>query len=626
MKMKRFNHIVAGCVLPFAALCVSCGDFLDVSPDLGLTEEDVFSTYKNFKMYFDNVYGAPDKIDIRTAYPLYFDGHERRWAFVTATDAADCGRYITVQQQVKVCNMSDEMVDYFTFNTGQRPLTVAMFRVIRTANKTLENIDRLTNATEEERNDLIGSAYFVRAYAHFSLCRFHGGMPYLDKSLGADDEWDLPRLSANETYRRAADDFYQAYLYLAKAGKMRRDALPGQAGHLAGEEMDHPNGTAAMALRARALLYAASELNNANGVQDWQDAALACAEAIRIAEEWQFAMLPFSSYKTNFCGSKQTTNEHLFTYSFKSNMRSGVLSGTLCYPQSNYNKGAGICPTQNFVDKYETLWGDPLDTEADRQRAVEAGHYMEQSPYDNRDPRFYNDIVYDGMTNKYCKNGINIHYDPEKKSWPATTISSKSVLFGYTWGTMDGASTGVSNTGYYCGKPWRGDWGGSAGSHYHLDPIIRMSELYLNYAEAVNEAYGPDGTAGDCSLTALDAVNKVRARAGMLGVQDRFTGSRELLRDRIRNERNVELAYEGNHYYYDIRRWKTAPESMGQPLYGMYVEKVDKSAEHPNGRRYERRQIPSNRQCVWRDCMYWFPFPDDEANTMKNFVNNEKWQ
>lgn len=193
MKMKRFNHIVAGCVLPFAALCVSCGDFLDVSPDLGLTEEDVFSTYKNFKMYFDNVYGAPDKIDIRTAYPLYFDGHERRWAFVTATDAADNGRYITVQQQVKVCNMSDEMVDYFTFNTGQRPLTVAMFRVIRTANKTLENIDRLTNATEEERNDLIGSAYFVRAYAHFSLCRFHGGMPYLDKSLGAAEcQRDLP--------------------------------------------------------------------------------------------------------------------------------------------------------------------------------------------------------------------------------------------------------------------------------------------------------------------------------------------------------------------------------------------------------------------------------------------------
>lgn len=627
MNMRRFKHIlVRSLILPSALLCASCGDFLDVSPDLGLTEDEVFGTYKNFKMYFDNVFGAPDKIDIRSAYPLYFDGHERRWAFVTSTDAADCGRYITVQQQVKACNMSDEMVDYFTFNTAQRPLTAAMFKIIRIANKTLENIGMVRDATEEEKNDLIGSAYFVRAYAHFALCRFHGGMPYIDKALGDDDEWDLPRLGANETYRRAAEDFYQAYVYLEKAGKMRRDALPGQAGHLAGEEMDHPNGTAAMALRARCLLYAASPLNNLNGVSDWEDAAEACAQAIEVAEEWQFAMLDFSDYKTNFCGSKSTTNEQLLTYSFKSNMRSTALSGTLCYPQSNYSKGAGICPTQNFVDKYETVWGDPLNTEEDRARAVAAGHWHEQDPYTDRDPRFYNDIVYDGMVNKYCKKGINIYYDPDSKSWPATTISSKSVLFGYTWGTMDGASTGVSNTGYYCGKPWRGDWGGSAGSHYHLDPIIRMSELYLNYAEAVNEAYGPQGTAGDCPLTAVEAVDKVRARAGMPGVLDRFVASAELFRERVRNERNVELAYEGNHYYYDIRRWKTAPESMGQPLYGMYIEKTDVSGEHPKGRSYERRQIPSNRQSVWRDCMYWFPIPDDQAHTMKNFVNNEKWQ
>lgn len=624
--MKKTHKILLQTVLAaLGAFSICSCTFLDVSPELGLTEEDVFSTYKNFKMYFDNAITSSDKIDIRGGYPLYLDGHERRWAYVSSTDAADCGRYITVQQQVKICNMSDDMVNYLTFNTAQRPTTVAMFRIIRIANKTLENIDKLTNATEVERNDLIGSAYFIRAYAHFILCRFHGGMPYLDKSLGADDEWDLARLSANETYRRAADDFYQAYIYLEKAGKMRRDALPGQAGHLSGEEMDHPNGTAALALRARALVYAASPLNNLNGTADWEAAAEACAVAIKVAEQWQFAMLPFSSYQTNFCGSKATTNEHLMTYSFKSNMRTGTLSGILAYPQSNYNKGAGICPTQNFVDKFETAWGDPLETASQRQEAISLGHYADQNPYADRDPRFYSNIVYDGMKNKYCSTGINIYYDPEKKTYPSTTISSNTVLFGYAWGTMDGSAYGVSNTGYYCNKHWRGDWGGSAGSHYHLDPIIRMAELYLNYAEAVNEAYGPQGKAGDCELTALDAVNKVRERAGMPGVLDRFTTDRDSFRERIRNERNVELAFEGNHYYFDIRRWMTAPEAMGQPLYGMYIEKVDKSAEYPNGRKYERRQIPSNRQCVWKDCMYWFPFPDAQANTMKNFVNNEKW-
>ena len=152
-----------------------------------------------------------------------------------------------------------------------------------------------------------------------------------------------------------------------------------------------------------------------------------------------------------------------------------------------------------------------------------------------------------------------------------------------------------------------------------------MAELYLNYAEAVNEAYGPNGSAGGLSLTAIDAVNKVRERAGMPGVLGKFTGDASLLRERIRNERCVELAFEGHHYYDDIRRWKIAPQTMTQPLMGIYVEKVPVSDEYPAGRCYVRQQIPSNRQAKWKDAMYYLPFPTEEANKMQNFVNNELW-
>jgi hypothetical protein len=88
----------------------------------------------------------------------------------------------------------------------------------------------------------------------------------------------------------------------------------------------------------------------------------------------------------------------------------------------------------------------------------------------------------------------------------------------------------------------------------------------------------------------------------------------------------VEVAFESNHYYFDIRRWKEAPVLMNQTLYGMYIEKCTPSATYPNGKMYVRKPLPNNRQCLWRDYMYVLPFPDKQANTMQNFVNNQKWQ
>ena len=98
-----------------------------------------------------------------------------------------------------------------------------------------------------------------------------------------------------------------------------------------------------------------------------------------------------------------------------------------------------------------------------------------------------------------------------------------------------------------------------------------------------------------------------------------------LLRERIRNERCVELAFEGHHYYHDIRRWMIAPQKMTATLTGMYIEKTDVSEQYPKGRIYTRRAIPQNRQSSWKDAMYYIPLPTEEANKMKNFVNNEIW-
>ena len=614
-----------------SALTLGGCSWLDVDPELGLTENDVFSTYKNFKLYFDYVFkneGEINVYNIREGFPLYVDFNSLRFSLVSTTDAADAGRLLRAQQEVKICNLGQQTCNYFSFanaSTGgsaYRPIARAMFKIIRISNRTIENIDKLTNARPAERADLLGQAYFTRGYAHFVLCRFYGGMPYINESQ--KDNWDLERLSANETYRLAAEDLYKAYEYFRDAGKMRRDAVPGAAGHLTAADIDRPGGCAALALRARALMYAASPLNNLGGAKDWEDAAEACALALTEARQWQYELLPLSNYTDNFYG-KETTNELLWNYFHKAKGNQNTRSALLCYPQSWYNNASGTCPTQNFVDKYETIYGDPLNTEEDRAAAVAAGHYQEQNPYEGLDPRFELTILHDRSTTPYVSGRVNIYYDPVSKTYPATSISSVTGQFGIAWGSMDG-SKGYSNTGYYQRKFWRGSRGDKDNSYALVDPLVRLAELYLNYAECVNEAYGPQGKAGGFPMSAVEAVNTVRHRVGMPDVQARFLSDKDAFRPRIQNERCVELAYEGNHYYFDIRRWMTAPEVMSKPLMGMYVESCPVDADHPVGRKYERRRIPDNRQCVWKDCMYWWPFPDEQADKLTVFKNNERWQ
>lgn len=630
--MKNIKDLVRLSAISLTTLFTisSCSSFLDVDPELGLTEEEVFETYANFRSYYDWMYdtnGGNNMEKIHNAFPFYYDLFQRyAFSWYNTTDMSDAGRLGVTQQYFKQGILTQDFLERVTFNGGaadNKPICLTMFTNIRRCNMTIANIDMCKNATEEQINELLGQAYAIRGFAHFALCRMFGGMPYLDHPLMADEEWDIPRLSAHETYLRAAEDLKIGADYLIKAGFVRRNTPE----DLSGANLLHINGAAAMALRARSLLYAASELNNELGIKDWEAAAEAAAEALKVALDAGFTLLTADKYTTNFL-EQITTNETIWGYNYNAKDNHANFRSILAHPQSANANASGVCPTQNFVDRYETKYGDPLFTEEERKVAEEQGHYHPQNPYANLDPRFELTIVHDGSKNPYVTGAINIYYDPVKKTWPVTTNISnvKNVAFGIEWGSKDNAPASYTNTGYYCKKYWHGKYGSKDNTHHHLDPIVRLAELYLNYAEAVNEAYGPTGTAGGMNITALEAINIIRNRIGMPDIQDKFIGSKEALRERIRNERIVELAFEGHHYYYDIRRWKIAPQLMNSTLYGMYIESIAKSADYPVGRKYERRPLPNNRQCLWKDYMYVIPFPDSEAYKMKNFVNNQEWR
>lgn len=606
-------------------LCGSSCSYLDMSPDLGIQEEDIFTSYNNTWQYFQTVYyrefsghAAGSTVRYRNIFmaaPMIMDMNENRYSFYVFTDAADTGRKGGLS--VKKGSFNTTFQQFFCNDAPKgRPLFQVMFEIIRICNKTIANVDRMADATPEQHDDLLGQAHFIRGFAYFTLCCYFGGMPYMTETLGADDEWDLPRLSAYETFVRCAEDFGTAYEYMKAAGTLRRDGLPGTEGNLTGEGTRYPNGVTAKAMQGRALLFAASKLNNRYGESDWRAAAEVCAEAITLAGEWGYSMEPIKNWSNNFTVGPRT-NEQLWAMAHlgKSNGKNGRTSCLLAQPQNNHSKGAGTCPTQNYVDKFETKWGDPLETEDDRRAAVAAGHYDDQNPYANRDPRFDLTVVHDGMKVEGSAGSdvINI-YRKQDGTYPTSKVSKNNRSFG--WPRYTSTTAGHSNTGYYLRKYWDGKYNTS---YLQIDPIIRVAELYLNYAEAVNEYAGPQGTAGGLALTALDAVNKVRERAGMPNVQERFTADRDTFRPRIYNERNVELAYEGHHYFRDSRRWRTCEQSMTQKLYGMDIELVG------GKKKYTRFELEDARQPTWKPCMYYFPLPADEATKMKNFVNNDYW-
>lgn len=298
----------------------------------------------------------------------------------------------------------------------------------------------------------------------------------------------------------------------------------------------------------RALLYSASPLSNpGNDISRWEEAAEANWTALKSALDHGYLLLAKEKYTDNFYGTKYT-NEQLWAYTSGSttNYNNDRVQAFVPYCFSNNAFSSGQCPTQNFVDKFETAGGYPQHPRG-AAAATAAGQYDEQNPYVNRDPRFDVVVIYNQKpVQGYGNASIYVNEDG---SLPSGSLIQK----------RSGSEDGVSETFYYEQKRTGALSNKGVQNLLLTDPIIRLAELYLNYAEAANEAYGPDGQAPGAAMTALEALNTVRSRVGMPAVLDAYTTDRDALRPRIKNERAVELCFEGYHYYCDIRRWKDAP-------------------------------------------------------------------
>ena len=342
--------------------------------------------------------------------------------------------------------------------------------------------------------------------------------------------------------------------------------------------VDAQHSTAAMGLKSRLLLYAASPLytSGTNDVAKWQQAADAAKDIMDLNKFDLVKNLdadPAENYRKLFLSAPGVEDIFFREYS----VTSRAMAMERMNAPNGYGGWGGNCPMQNLVDDYEMMDGTPIDDPA--------SGYDPQDPYVDRDPRFYATILYNGAS--YRGRQIET-FLPGGKDSPAGNEPWNTSPTGYYLRKFLKESVGLDDWNNMGTSPWR---------------YIRFAEILLNYAEAQNEAMGPD-------QSVHDAVNKVRNRAGMPNLPAGLTKAE--MRERIRNERRVELAYE-EHRYFDVRRWMIAEVVENQSARGISITK------NGNGTfTYAPKEALTGKTFATKH--YWFPIPIEEINASNGAI------
>ncbi|PHQ29562.1 RagB/SusD family nutrient uptake outer membrane protein [Leeuwenhoekiella nanhaiensis] len=537
MKKYKVNIVKIG-ILAVLGVFSSCNeDLLDQVPKDSLTEEIVWTDEQGAIQFVNGIYGS---------MPSGFDRNYGGWAkglylLDGTTDDGDVSMQWTHSNQL-------QSGDFLPSNVPWGTTWGDYYRLVRKANAALENLDRLGN--EELRDRLKGESHFLRAFIYHELLRLYGfnedgneptGVPLIDRSLTLEDNLEIPRSTYDEVVDFIIADLDAALTY-----------LPSKSETVAGRATIG----AANALKSRVLLYA----------ERWQAAADA-AEAV-MGTEYSL----YSDYKQIFL--EKNNSEIIFAKKFQypdkhhqTNAGGTQGAGWDVYNTPNTFRGSsdggwgGNLPTQNFVGSYDMIDGEPQES---------SDLYDPQNPFENLDPRFEATVVHDGA--QFRGREIQLYE-----------------------GGLEGQSSAFMTTGYFLRKFHNEDLVIYSQSSDQDWIFIRYAEVLLNYAEAQNEATGPD-------QSVYDAINQIRNRAGM---PDLKTGlSQTEMRERIRNERRIELAFE-EHRFFDIRRWRIAEDLLNGPLMRMTIIKEGDDYTYIK-EPFETRSFPYK--------LYVLPIPQNEID------------
>lgn len=470
------------------------------------------------------------------------------------------------------------------------------YRAIQECNQYLQEFQGLTfdelklNDDYEARmfryRNSFNEVRFLRAYFYFNLVRCYGAVPFFTEMVTTDNVNTLVRTPAQEVFDFIIDECTELATLLPEdytnLGMM--GISPAETGRV--------NSYGALALKARAALYAASPLFNTGNDQElWHRAAQANKELLDACLAGNYRL---GTYAGLWGTTNWQNNEMIFMRRYVNSKDAAGNSSVLeeyNYPIGITGGGSGNCPSQNLVDAYEM--------QATGLGINEAGSgYDPENPYEGRDPRF-------GMT--VVKNG--------DIGWPNYNTAPIQTFYG---GTNGEPISGATPTGYYLKKyldpavDLRAN--STSKSSRHTWITFRLGEFYLNYAEAAFRYLGSaDATSAEFPMSAREAVNVIRSRSDVNMPEFPVGMSNDAFWVKYQNERMVELAFEG-HRFYDLRRWKD-----GDKLKSITEMKLTQNAD---GTITYTRQVVNR---TWDEKMYLFPIPQTEIMKNSNLTQNEGW-
>jgi hypothetical protein len=581
--------MVAGIAsLTFPSCEEAFGDFLEKQPSNELTGEQVFSDWTTGMQFHFDTYNF-----LRNGACRINDSWMDAATDLAATSYANGG----VRTTFNIGNYYGSAGNSELIDTWEH-----YYRGVRKCNMLLARIDSVPKGAdlsdekyETDKLNYKSEARFLRAYFYWELFLRYGAIPVVTEVLDPDGDL-LAGYLTRPTIKAFAVDFVLEELQACEEGLMPYDdgVKPANAGRIS-QPM-------ARALYSRVMLYLASERFSAASGVTWQQAADAAKSFI---DDFGGSYELFTvTEATGTNGVAGYTNAILrTTYEgnnkevifFRNDVRINWPDIQNDTPVGEGGKG-GLCPSQNLVDMYDMEngsspfarydnTGSPVYNGTATPAVNAASGYSDSSPWNNRDPRLAATVLYQGA------------------SWGNGSIN---VIKGQRDNPVGNAN--ATPTGYYLRKyiPENILSAAHSGTSYRNWVIIRYAEILLNYAEAMNELNGPSSEVYEC-------LNKIRHRAGIKGnVEDRndLTSSKENMRNFIRKERTVELAFE-DHRAWDVRRWNVAVEALARPVYGV---EVTSSAY--------ARKVAQTR--VFENKMYLYPIPETEV-WKTNIENNPAW-
>ena len=547
MQIMKIRTIISALVI--ALVSSACSDFLDTSIDRNSTGQTIQTNYSSIWGFGRAFYT-----------PLgYGFGMIDSNIFATASDEA---QQTSAQSNVIYFNkgMLNENVNplftyYRNYYEGIRAANFFLDYVGDGKGEALlaQNRNLVTDKVNYER-DLQSLAWFkaeahvARAYYYAELAKMYGGVPIVESHV--DNGTMIPRSSYDEVID-----------YIVTEIDTYKDSLAIDWTDFKDREGRFTLGVA-LAIKSRALLYAASPLHNPeNDLTKWEAAAAAANELISHPE------LSYSladSYGNFFIGANPLNSPESIYIVRRSQSNSMEKNN---YPIATQGGKSGATPTHNLVAAYEYI-GTPDPS----------------NPYANRDPRLAASVVTNGST------------------WNGRVIDQAEG------GSDDMARANASKTGYYLKKFLTDNLNLTQGQvAQHNWVAYRYGEILLNYAEAMNEAYGPDAVPEGFTMSARQALQIVRDRASNK-LPKVIAADQASFREAVKHERRVELAFE-DHRYWDLLRWKDAMDVLNKPVLGVAVTR------NGEGWSYEVQEVATR---TFYEKNYYLPFLRSEIENSQN--------